>query len=428
MNTGQLFQLFLKFKSVSTDSRQIPANAIFFALKGDHFDGNIYAEKALASGASFAVIDNPAYEKNEKYILVDNVLLSLQQLALYYRRTFNIPVIGITGTNGKTTTKELVHSVLSKKFRTHATSGNLNNHIGVPLTLLSMPADTEVAIIEMGANHPGEIHQLCTIAEPAYGLITNIGRAHLQGFGSFEGVIHTKTELYRWIKANHGKVFLNRDNKILSPFAENLEKIEFSALDHTSFVSGKILEANPFLKMIWKSGKTSGLVNSNLIGSYNLENILAAICIGLHFNVPGKEISDALSAYQPVNNRSQFLKTANNSLLLDAYNANPSSMEASLANFGLLEFHNKTLILGDMLELGEESSKEHQKIIDLVINTGYQHVFLVGPVFASLNTGFPSFPVVQKLREWLIAHPLKDCCILVKGSRGIHLELIQDLL
>ena len=356
MKIIELYTLFKLYPKIITDSRCVENNSIFFALKGENFDGNKFAIKALESGAKYAVIDNAKFKLNDNFILVDNVLKCLQQLASFHREQFVIPLIGITGTNGKTTTKELIHTVLKRKFKTHATKGNFNNHIGVPLTLLEMPLNTEIAIIEMGANHQGEIKELCEIAKPNYGLITNIGKAHLEGFGGFEGVVKAKNELYNFIR-NYGRAFLNSDNKLLSELAENLNSIKYGTKQDSDCFA-EILEINPYVKLRWNNID----IQSNLIGKYNFENILAAICIGNFFNVAHSNIKSAVENYIPQNNRSQIVQTKTNKILLDAYNANPTSMSLAIESFELLKSKTKVVILGDMLELGDESIFEHKEI------------------------------------------------------------------
>ena len=384
MKLEELYQLYIKYRNITTDSRIVKNNALFFALKGDSFDGNVYAERALKNGCSYAIIDNPEYKKDENYIVVNNVLGTLQKLGNLHRKKLDIPILAITGTNGKTTTKELVSSVLSKKFKLTYTQGNLNNHIGVPLTLLSMDETTEFGVVEMGANHMFEIKKLCEIAEPDYGIITNIGKAHLEGFGSFENIIKTKKELYDYVSSKSGKVFYNSDDNILSGLVEQLELDSISYGNGTR-VNGKLNSSDQFLSVKVGIGDLSLDIYTKLVGSYNLENVLAAVCVGNYFNIPAKDIKEAIENYIPKNNRSQFIKTDKNNLYLDAYNANPTSVELSLKNFVSLNKPNSSIILGDMLELGENAISEHKAILQLIRNYAFDRVILVGNVYNSMD-------------------------------------------
>lgn len=429
MTVENLYGLFLQHPEISTDSRQIPEGALFFGLKGDHFNGNEFAGIALDKGASFVIIDDSRYYLDNRCILVKNVLTSLQQLANHHRNRFRIPVIAITGTNGKTTTKELIDAVLSKKYQTLATTGNLNNHIGVPLTLLNLKPETEIAIVEMGANHPGEIDLLCRIAEPTHGIITNIGKAHLEGFGGFEGVISTKTELYRFLKSRQGIAFVNTGNPMLVQHIGGMKVIPYETIQTTG-VDEQTLPEDPCLKMGIKIDGQEITLSTKLFGRYNAENILAAACIGHFFGVEPGRIKEAIESYQPQNNRSQILRTRSNLLILDMYNANPSSMEPALQNFAGSPHTRKVLILGDMLELGNECDKEHQNILELIEKLGFTEIYLVGPVFTRLNTKreWLCFQDSELARIWLDYHRLTDATILLKGSRGIKLEKLVDLL
>ncbi|MCX6248386.1 MAG: UDP-N-acetylmuramoyl-tripeptide--D-alanyl-D-alanine ligase [Bacteroidetes bacterium] len=424
-----LYSLFLRHPEISTDSRQIKEGSIFFALKGDTFDGNAYAGLALEKGASFSVVDDARYCIDQRFILVENALASLQQLAKFHRNRFQIPVLAITGTNGKTTTKELIQAVLSKKHETLATSGNLNNHIGVPLTLLKIKAGTEIAVVEMGANHPGEIDFLCTIAEPTHGIITNIGKAHLEGFGGFEGVVSTKTELYRFLKSRHGIAFVNQSNPLLVKNSEGMNVVSYE--NGTIFgPDEKDLTQDPFLKMKIILEQQEISLSTNLFGNYNAENILAAVSIGHFFGVDPILMKDAIESYEPQNNRSQVLKTPNNLLILDMYNANPTSMELALTNFAGSPAVRKVLILGDMLELGNETDPEHQVVLERIEKLGFSEVYLIGPAFTRLNTKreWLCFQDSELAAMWLSHHKLTEAEILLKGSRGIKLEKIVDLL
>jgi UDP-N-acetylmuramoyl-tripeptide--D-alanyl-D-alanine ligase len=425
----KIYELFYKHPAISTDSRKIEPGCIFFALQGDRFDGNRFAENAILMGAAYAVVDDRNVVKNDHYLLVENVLASLQQLSLKHRRHFSIPVIGITGSNGKTTTKELISAVLSRKYTTLATTGNLNNHIGVPLTLLMLNESTEIAVIEMGANHPGEIGFLCNLALPDYGIITNVGKAHLEGLVTLEGVIRTKTELYRYLQSTGGKVFININNGILVEHTGTLQKITYGAGSNAE-VNGKFITSQPFIRFTLNIGNNSVEVSSKLFGDYNLENLLAAACIGNYFGVSVEKIKSTLENYEPSNNRSQVIQSERNKLILDAYNANPTSMQAALNNFSSSTFNNKVVIFGDMLELGEASDEEHLNILRLLEKTDFSGVYLVGPTFTRLNTKIEwlCFQDSELASLWFSHHKLSGSTILVKGSRGIKMErIIKEL-
>jgi len=424
-----IYPIFLAHPFVSTDSRQVKPGSIFFALRGECFNGNEFAGKALDSGAAYAVVDESAYMVNDSCILVDDVLSTLQELSRHHRDQFDIPLIAITGTNGKTTTKELIHGVLSKKYRTIATRGNLNNHIGVPLTLLNLTAETEIAIIEMGANHPGEIEFLCNIALPTYGLITNIGKAHLEGFGSFEGVIKTKMELYNHLLEHGGTVFINNEDELLTGRSAGLNTIAYGR-PPADVVSTNV-SADPFVAMDLQLCSGDNLrIESKLYGRYNSANILAAACIGHHFGITPDDIKSAIEEYKPGNNRSQVSPTARNLLILDAYNANPDSMKAAIEAFEASAYPEKVVILGDMLELGADSDQEHQIILDWINLLPFRQVFLVGPVFTRLNTKRENICFQDSLlaKLWLEHHKIENATILIKGSRGIRLEILVEAL
>ncbi|OAV70620.1 UDP-N-acetylmuramoyl-tripeptide--D-alanyl-D- alanine ligase [Bacteroidales bacterium Barb4] len=430
MNTtiAELYELFLRHPHVTTDSRNCPPDAVFFALKGERFDGNLYAEKALEAGCSFAVVDNPAYHTGGRTILVDDVLQTLQQLAAHHRKIVGIPLIAVTGTNGKTTTKELLAAVLSAGFRVLHTEGNLNNQIGVPLTLLRLNRTHEIAIVETGASRPGDIRELVEIACPDYGIITNVGCAHLEGFGAEENVLQTKGELYEYLRRTQGRIFIRKEDEALQSTAQGIEQITYGS-NSRSFVSGQILSCNPFLVFQWKQQGEAYTVKTNLIGDYNLDNVLAAITAGRYFNIPPDRINQALEAYTPTNNRSQLKKTVANTLIIDAYNANPSSMKAALRNFAAMSESPKAVILGDMLELGETADALHSEIIDLVRRSRFGKVFLCGKHFtAAAGNDFPTFPTTEDLIETLRNHPLKGYHILIKGSHGMALERVTDYL
>ena len=389
MKISELHDLFLKSKGICTDTRKIEKDTIFFALKGGNFNGNEYAKKAIEEGCSYAVIDEPKHKQGDNFILVDDVLITLQNLANFHRKQFDIPVIGITGSNGKTTTKELIGEVLMSTYNTLITQGNLNNHLGVPFTLLRLKKEHEIAIIEMGANKPGDIKELAEIAEPTHGIITNIGTAHIEGFGSKEGVLQTKTELYRFVKHAGGEWFVNADDSILT---ENCSEIPVTHTYGTgeSMTQGNIIELHPELEFSWNQAGSTKVIRTHLVGQYNLYNFLAAISIGTKFKVSREKIKDALENYIPSNNRSQVFKTGSNTLILDCYNANPTSMLAALENFNNIKSDGKLAILGDMLELGEISEVEHNEIAKYVENKGIHHI-LVGGEFLKVRSGNTSF-------------------------------------
>ena len=426
MSIEEIYKLFLKHPVISTDSRHIPPGAIFFALKGEKFNGNSYAAAALDDGASVAVIDEAAYKKGDRYILVDDVLTTLQQLARFHRLQLAIPVLAITGTNGKTTTKELISAVLSKKFRVSATKGNLNNHIGVPLTLLSMDRATQMGVVEMGANHPGEIAELCNIALPDFGLITNVGKAHLEGFGSFEGVKKTKGELYRFIRERGGKIFRNTVNPHLKEMAQDTETIGYRTGRGGSGIEGELVNSSPVLVFKAKFPKGWLYIKTHLAGGYNLENAMAAVCIGDFFGVDPLDICNALETYVPSNNRSQFIRTASNQILMDAYNANPSSMEAAIENFRSFDAPLKGVILGDMFELGESAHEEHQKIADQLAMIDLSLILLCGKEFSqcAVASNILAFENNELLIRFLENKNPQGYLFLIKGSRGMKLETV----
>jgi len=417
MNIEDLHQLFLNATAITTDTRTIVPGSIFFALKGPNFNGNHFATEALAKGANYAIIDEPPRASDNRLIVVENVLKTLQKLANFHRNYLGIPIIGLTGSNGKTTTKELIHDVLQTKFNVVATKGNLNNHIGVPLTLLSMNKTTEIGIVEMGANHQKEIAFLSEIAEPDFGYITNFGKAHLEGFGGVQGVIKGKSELYDYLRKTNGKTFLNTDDSMQVKQAKGLEFIEFNK------EKIPLLSTIPFIKITFENTE----ILSNLIGAYNYTNIAAAVCIGHYFNVPIEGIKYGIENYTPSNNRSQIISKDGNTIILDAYNANPSSMKAALENFNATPGSNKQVILGDMFELGEDSALEHQAIVDLVESFDFNKVVLIGKAFSTTRVKnallFDNFEAF-KASEY--SFPLNGT-YLIKGSRGMALERILDL-
>ena len=426
MEISELHSLYIQYPSVSTDTRDIKLDSLFFALKGNKFNGNEFANKALESGAKYAIIDEQKYQVDERYILVSDVLKTLQALAHYHRKQFKIPIIGITGTNGKTTTKELTACILSKQYNVLYTKGNLNNQIGVPLTLLQLNKQHEIAVIEMGASHLGDIKELCEIADPTYGLITNIGVAHIEGFGSMENLINTKAELYDYIAQIEGKVFIDIDNEQLKKLmlAKKMTSITYGITkDPESFIVGKILENSPYLKLEWCIGvHTCFTVNTKIVGTYNLDNILAAISIGKYFGVNSNAICEAVEQYAPDNNRSQLVQTEKNNVIVDAYNANPTSMKAALASFATMRVTNKLPILGDMLELGSNSLAEHQSIVNNLKHNDYQQAYLVGSIFSQTDSPYKHFKDCDDLIAFLHDNPLHDTYVLLKGSRGIQLE------
>lgn len=463
---NRIYMAYLRSRTVSTDSRRITPGCIFFALKGERFDGNAFVAQALEQGAAMCVCSDPKHSDDPRCVVVDDVLLTLQQLAALHRSYMTIPVVGITGTNGKTTTKELVRAVLAKRYRTSATNGNLNNHIGVPLTLLAVPADAEMAIVEMGASHPGEIAQLCSIADPDCGLITNVGRAHLEGFGSFEGVVRTKTELYRHLATKHGLVFVDADNPTLMEQASLLasmpdepslipayipgtpvvtpEAIDSTPLSLLTYgtsaeadIHGTLLDSKPYLKFYYEVGDQVYTVQTHLLGDYNLANCMAAVAVGLHFGVEPWDIKEAIEAYVPSNQRSEYRTSARgNRLYLDCYNANPSSMAAAIASFRKMCEADKAqgrttmAIVGGMRELGSASRKEHEKLLTALEESPIDQVMIVGPEFNSLPlaSGFTHFATTEELAENLRQNPPADSTILVKGSNGNRLWTLEELL
>lgn len=432
METAALYNLFLQYPSVTTDSRICPKDSIFFALKGDRFNGNLFAEKAIEAGCAYAVVDEEPEKENDRIILVKDVLHSLQKLANWHRKKLKIPIIGITGTNGKTTTKELVAVALSKEFKVAYTQGNLNNHIGVPLTLLSMNRSHEIGVVEMGASHPGDIKELCEIAEPNYGIVTNVGKAHMEGFGSFENLVATKCELYDFIREGKGKVFVNKDNPILYEQTEGMDRILYGKNDPSLFASGSIANATPFLEFDWSFFDNSYRVKTRLVGEFNFDNAIAAVAVSKFFGINAEQISAALEEYEPTNLRSQFKRTEKNDLIIDAYNANPTSMKAALEFFSSIPSSlSKMVILGEMKELGESSDEEHEKIVRFLREQPYEKVYLVGSAFnkcTSENESFRLFDDVDLLIETLKKKPVSNHYILLKGSHSVHLEKAVDSL
>ena len=431
MEISKIHKLFLDSSGVCTDTRNIKANSIFISLKGLNFNGNEFASQALIDGAKYAIVDEKEFAINENIILVKDCLKTLQDLANHHRKQFKIPIIGVTGSNGKTTSKELIHIVLNKKINTLATKGNLNNHIGVPLTLLELNNNHEIAIIEMGANKHGDIKELAEIAEPNYGIITNIGKAHLEGFINYEGVINTKTELFRFIKQNkNGVLFYNEDDEIIkNNIPEEIKKTSYGK-SKNAIIKGELIALSPYVEMKWnKEDYFSPTLHNKMIGEYNFYNYLAAICIGNHFDVSNELINEAIQEYTPTNNRSQIKKTDKNTLILDCYNANPTSMKSAIDSFHMNQASDKIAIIGDMLELGQESTAEHKKIIEL-LNEYQINYITVGPIFESIKHSNPKFKNTIELKEDIKSNNIKiiNSLILLKGSRGIGLEKLEEVL
>ena len=444
MDIKELYQLYQQHPCITTDSRDCPKDSIFLALKGESFDGNKFAASAIEKGCAYAIIDEPEYKQDDRFILVDNCLQTFKDLAREHRRQFDIPVIGITGTNGKTTTKELIAAVLQQKYNVLYTQGNFNNDVGVPKTLFRLTKEHEIAVIEMGASHPGDIKTLVETAEPTCGLITNVGKAHLQGFGSFEGVIKTKCELYDFLRSRKDSlIFINADNEHLidqigeeeeiwlSPYSTDPEK-------QYNCISGEIIACDPFLKFRWREplmvleeeGRSTKWhkVQTQLIGSYNIDNLLAAIAVGINFGVERKKICEALEKYVPSNNRSQMTVTAKNHLVVDAYNANPSSMQAALENFSLMQADHKMAILGQMGELGADSNKEHRQLVSYLEATGFDEIWLVGDNFRDIPCSFRKFHDVEEVKAAIQEHCPEGFYILIKGSNSNKLFQLQELL
>jgi len=441
-----LYQLYLQHPVISTDTRKITPGSLFFALKGDKFDANTFAQKAVEAGAAYAVIDNPEYATGDKFILVEDALTALQELAAHHRRQLTIPVIGLTGTNGKTTTKELINAVLSQRFKVLATQGNLNNHIGVPLTILSIDNTHQMAVIEMGANHQKEIALLCSIAQPTHGLITNVGKAHLEGFGGVEGVKKGKGELYDYLATQQSEgweekiAFINSDDKVLLEMqqARGMQNVVYYGknVNPENTVSGKLLDNTPLLTLKWNDRKSSSYnVKSQLTGSYNLDNILAAICIGTYFDLTAEEINDGIEGYQPKNNRSQIMQTATNTLICDFYNANPSSMFVAIDNMDKVKAARKLVILGDMFEMGDESALEHTSVIRKAMEAQVNEWIFIGKDFSSQQTEVDNanlanttfYMTAEDAIAGLKNNPITHATILIKGSRGMALERLVEL-
>ena len=423
-----LYQQFISCGKISTDTRIDIEGAIFFALSGENFNGNQFARDAIDKGAALAVIDQKEYKTDERFLLVDNTLETLQDLARHHRSRLKCEFVGITGSNGKTTTKELLSNVLSTEKKVSFTKGNLNNHIGVPLTILRTLKDTEIAVIEMGANHIGEIALLCDIAKPQTGIITNIGKAHLEGFGSLEGVIKAKSELYDYLRSHDGMAIVNEDDPLLMELSKGLTRIIYGS--SSELFTTAILTSNPFLNFRWTYQDQVFECKTKLYGKYNMDNIRAAIATGLHFGISPENINLAITNYQPDNNRSQLVDTASNKIILDAYNANPVSMLHAIDSFKEFQAENPWLLLGDMFELGDNAAEEHAKIIQLIQEKGFKNVMLVGKEFFKLKSAnsYLNFKDLKDAENHLIKHPIKNAQLLVKGSRGVQLEKLLKFL
>ena len=422
MEIAALYNLYLSHPLVQTDTRNIETNSLFFALKGPNFNGNHYVKQALAAGAAYCITDEKQLEADERIILVEDSLTCLQQLALHHRRQFTIPVIAITGSNGKTTTKELVHAVLSQKYNCHTTTGNLNNHIGIPLTILKMKVDTEIAVIEMGANHMKEIEGYCEITEPTHGLITNCGKAHLEGFGSEENIIKGKTELYSWLKNHKGTVFINNDYTYLKDNITGIKQVISYGTEEADY-TGTIANNERYLEVEITKGTTDiKTIATQLVGAYNLSNVLSAVCIGKTFRVPEEAIKSSLETYKSSNSRSQWMEKDGNNIILDAYNANPTSMKAAIENFAAMPVSNKLLVLGSMMELGETADIEHQDLIRLIEKYKWDEVILTGNGFDRAQHNYIHFTNAAEVAAWIKDKQMKNKHILIKGSRSMKME------
>lgn len=428
ITTEELYQHFKEIQKISTDTREDVTGSIFFSLSGENFDGNQFAELAIQKGALFAVIDNKNNKKDNRFLLVNNTLIALQELASYHRDFFNIPIIAITGSNGKTTTKELIGAVLGQSYKISLTEGNFNNHIGVPLTLLKINERTEMAVVEIGANHRGEIEHLCSLAKPSAGIITNVGKAHIEGFGSIEGVIQAKSELYKYIHSIHGELIVNADDQLLMKLSEGIKRFTYGS--KKADVTAQIKSTLPTISFEWKTGGSSFICKSNLYGKYNLSNMLAAIAFGIRFGVPAHKINLAIESYIPENSRSQLLKSDQNTIILDAYNANPVSMTEAIKSFAEFKGENPWLIIGDMFELGPIAVEEHKKIIELLNSEHFSNVLLVGKEFFRLrnSNNFLCFETTEEVKKHLEKDRIEKATILIKGSRGMKLEKLLGFL
>jgi UDP-N-acetylmuramoyl-tripeptide--D-alanyl-D-alanine ligase len=425
MQIEQLYKIFLAYPSVQTDTRKIKKNDLFFALKGPNFNGNAFAKNALDAGAAFVIADEPTGLIDERIINTTDVLTTLQLLAKHHRQQFKIPFIAVTGSNGKTTTKELLHEVLATSYKTYTTEGNLNNHIGIPLTILKIKADAAIALIEMGANHLKEIESYCRFTLPTHGLITNCGKAHLEGFGGIEGVRRGKGELFDYLKATNGTVFIMNDYKYLKEMSEGIENIKTYGI-HDAAITGEVKNSSGFLEIVITKGAAINTIKTQLVGEYNLPNVLAAVAIGKYFNVPDEKIVSALEEYAPSNSRSQLIEIGSNKIILDAYNANPSSMKAAIENFAKMEGDQKILLLGGMMELGAESLQEHQSIITLIDSYKWKAVVLVGGNYNKLQQQYINFENALQAKEWFKQQHFNNSQILIKGSRSMQMEKVLE--
>jgi len=423
MQIEQLYQVFLKYPSVQTDTRKLKANDLYFALKGPNFNGNEFAQKALDNGAAYAIIDEAQETGNDKFILVDDVLTCMQLLAKHHRQQFTIPFIAVTGSNGKTTTKELMHEVLNSTYNTYTTEGNLNNHIGIPLTILKIKADAEMALIEMGANHQKEIESYCRFTLPTHGLITNCGKAHLEGFGGIEGVRKGKGELFDYLRANNGTAFIMNDYVYLKEMSQGIAHINTYGTSN-AMITGEVKSSTGFLNVAITKGAAINEIQTQLVGEYNLPNILAAVAVGKYFKVADDKIKSALENYTPSNSRSQLIKKGTNHIILDAYNANPSSMKAAIENFAKMEGGEKILLLGGMMELGNESTAEHQSIINVIGNYSWKAVVLVGGDYHTLSHPYINLDNSLQAKEWFDQQQFTNTQILIKGSRSMQMEKV----
>lgn len=425
MQIEDLYKIYLSNPSIQTDTRKLQPGDLFFALKGDNFNGNLFAKQALAAGAAYAIIDEYIDDTDPRLIKTDNVLSTLQSLAKYHREQFNIPFIAITGSNGKTTTKELVHEVLSTTYKTYTTKGNLNNHIGIPLTILSVKKDAEIAVIEMGANHQKEIEAYCTYTLPTHGIITNCGKAHLEGFGGIEGVKKGKGELFDYLRKTDGTAFIMNDYDYLREMSKGIKEIKTYGTNNADLV-GTVKESNQFLEVAISKGSGIKKIQTNLVGEYNLPNVLLAILIGQYFNVSDDKIKSALENYTPSNSRSQLIEKDSNKIILDAYNANPTSMKAAIENFAKMEGADKVLILGGMMELGEESIAEHELIAALIDRYKWKSVVLVGGDFSKINHHYINFVTSTEAKTWLQEQHFTNTAMLIKGSRSMQMEKVLE--
>lgn len=424
MDIHDLYKIYLEYPSIKIDTRKVEKNDLFFALKGPSFNGNHFAQQAIDAGAAYVIVDETLHFKHKKIIKTTDVLRTLQKLANHHREQFTIPFIAITGSNGKTTTKELVHQVLSSTYKTYTTEGNLNNHIGIPLTILNIKHDAEIAVIEMGANHQKEIESYCMYTKPTHGLITNIGKAHLEGFGGIEGVRKGKGELFDFLRKNNGTAFVNCDDAYLKEISAGIKNTTYGTIEGS--ITGSAKSTSSFLQIEITNGADIGSIKTQLIGGYNLLNVLAAVTIGKQFNVADKKIKTKIENYTPSNSRSQLIKQESNTIILDAYNANPASMKAAIENFAQMQGTNKILLLGSMMELGKESEKEHEEIIKLIDRYQWSKVVLVGDNFKNSKHAYIQFNNSDEVKTWLHHQHVKDSQILIKGSRSIQMEKVLE--